>query len=35
MVGGFTGVFIGMYAYGDGTANTYPTAFDWFDFKES
>ncbi len=33
-VGGFTGVFIGMYASGNGKANTNPADFDWFDFKE-
>jgi len=34
VVGGFTGVFIGMYASGNGKANTNPADFDWFDFKE-
>jgi len=34
IVGGFTGVFIGMYASGNGTANTNPADFDWFDFDD-
>lgn len=34
MVGGFTGVFIGMYASGNGKSNTNPADFDWFDFEE-
>jgi len=34
VVHGFTGVFIGMYASGNGTANTNPADFDWFDFEE-
>lgn len=34
-VGGFTGVFIGMYASGNGKVNTNPADFDWFEFKES
>jgi alpha-N-arabinofuranosidase len=33
-VGGFTGVYIGMYASGNGKANTHPADFDWFDFEE-
>ena len=33
MIGGFTGVFIGMYASGNGKANTNPADFDWFDFE--
>jgi xylan 1,4-beta-xylosidase len=33
-IGGFTGVFIGMYASGNGKPNTNPADFDWFDFKE-
>ena len=33
-IGGFTGVFIGMYASGNGSANTNPADFDWFDFEE-
>jgi alpha-N-arabinofuranosidase len=33
-VGGFTGVFIGMYASGNGKANVNPADFDWFDFQE-
>ncbi|MBN2683776.1 MAG: glycoside hydrolase family 43 protein [Pontiellaceae bacterium] len=34
MIGGFTGVFIGMYASGNGQANTNPADFDWFDVEE-
>jgi len=34
VVHGFTGVFIGMYASGNGKANTNPADFDWFDFEE-
>lgn len=33
VVSGFTGVFIGMYASGNGKANTNPADFDWFDFE--
>lgn len=33
--GGFIGVFIGMYASGNGQANTSPADFDWFDFEEN
>jgi alpha-N-arabinofuranosidase len=35
VVGGFTGVFIGMYASGNGQANVNPADFDWFDFQEA
>jgi alpha-N-arabinofuranosidase len=35
VVGGFTGVFIGMYASGNGKANVNPADFDWFDFQEA
>lgn len=31
--GGFTGVFIGMYASGNGSRNTNPADFDWFDYE--
>jgi alpha-N-arabinofuranosidase len=34
VVGGFTGVFIGMYASGNGKANINPADFDWFDLEE-
>ncbi len=34
VITGFTGVFIGMYASGNGSANTNPADFDWFDFEE-
>lgn len=33
-IGGFIGAFIGMYASGNGQANTSPADFDWFDFEE-
>lgn len=33
VIGGFTGVFIGMYASGNGAANTHPADFDWFDYE--
>jgi alpha-N-arabinofuranosidase len=29
-IGGFIGVYIGMYASGNGSANTNPAYFDWF-----
>ena len=32
--GGFIGAYIGMYASGNGSANTNPADFDWFDFEE-
>jgi len=32
-IGGFIGVFIGMYASGNGKANTNPADFDWFDYE--
>jgi alpha-N-arabinofuranosidase len=35
VIGGFTGVFIGMYASGNGKANVNPADFDWFDFQET
>jgi alpha-N-arabinofuranosidase len=35
VVGGFTGVFIGMYASGNGKASVNPADFDWFDFQEA
>ncbi|HOQ05080.1 MAG TPA: glycoside hydrolase family 43 protein [Anaerohalosphaeraceae bacterium] len=35
VIGGFTGVFIGMYASGNGKANQNPADFDWFDFEEN
>ncbi|MFD2034686.1 glycoside hydrolase family 43 protein [Belliella marina] len=34
VLNGFTGVYIGMYASGNGSANTNPADFDWFDFEE-
>jgi len=33
-IGGFTGNYIGMYASGNGMANTYPAEFDWFEMEE-
>jgi len=35
MIMGFTGTYIGMYASGNGKANTHPVDFDWFDFEEN
>jgi xylan 1,4-beta-xylosidase len=32
-ISGFTGVFIGMYATGNGSSNTNPADFDWFDYE--
>jgi len=32
-IGGFTGVYFGMYATGNGTASTAPADFDWFDYE--
>ena len=34
VIGGFTGVFIGMYASGNGKSNQNPADFDWFDYKD-
>jgi xylan 1,4-beta-xylosidase len=34
VIEGFTGVFIGMYASGNGTENVDPADFDWFDYEE-
>ena len=31
---GFIGTYIGMYATGNGSANTNPADFDWFDFEK-
>jgi alpha-N-arabinofuranosidase len=31
-VGGFTGVYMGMYAVGNGEQNTSPADFDWFEY---
>ena len=33
MIGGFIGTYIGMYASGNGKANTNPADFDWFDYE--
>ncbi len=33
-IGGFTGVYIGMFASGNGKPNTNPADFDWFEFIE-
>lgn len=32
-IGGFIGAFIGMYASGNGSSNTNPADFDWFDYE--
>ena len=34
-IGGFTGVFIGLYATGNGQKSTTPADFDWFEYKVS
>ena len=34
VISGFTGVFIGMYASGNGKNNQNPADFDWFDYQE-
>ena len=34
VIGGFTGVFIGMYASGNGVKNVNPADYDWFDYEE-
>ena len=31
-VGGFTGVYVGMYATGNGKESTTPADFDWFEY---
>lgn len=33
VAGGFTGVYIGLYATGNGEASTVPADFDWFDYQ--
>lgn len=33
VAGGFTGVFFGMYATGNGKPATAPAAFDWFEYR--
>ncbi len=33
VAGGFTGVYFGMYATGNGQRSTAPADFDWFDYK--
>lgn len=35
VITGFTGVYIAMYASGNGKDNTNPADFDWFEFKET
>ena len=32
-VGGFTGVYIGLYAAGNGQTNSVPADFDWFEYQ--
>ena len=34
VISGFTGVYIAMYASGNGKENTNPADFDWFEFIE-
>ena len=34
-IGGFTGVYIGMYATGNGQKSARPADFDWFDYRAS
>ncbi len=34
VAGGFTGVYLAMYASGNGTACSGPADFDWFDYRE-
>jgi len=33
VAGGFTGVYMGMYATGNGQPSTAPADFDWFDYQ--
>jgi len=33
-IGGFTGVFIGLYATGNGQKSTRPADFDWFEYRQ-
>lgn len=35
VAGGFTGIYFGIYASGNGTPSTQPADFDWFDYRES
>jgi len=32
-IGGFTGVYFGMYATGNGQESTVPADFAWFDYR--
>jgi len=32
-IGGFTGVYVGMYATGNGRKSTRPADFDWFEYQ--
>ena len=32
-VGGFTGVYMGLYASGNGQTNSVPADFDWFEYR--
>ena len=32
-IGGFTGVFVGLYATGNGQKSTRPADFDWFEYS--
>jgi alpha-N-arabinofuranosidase len=33
MAGGFTGMYIGLYATGNGTSASAPADVDWFDYR--
>ncbi len=33
VAGGFTGVYVGLYATGNGRDATTPAHFDWFDYE--
>jgi alpha-N-arabinofuranosidase len=33
VAGGFTGVFVGLYATGNGQPSSAPAHFDWFDYE--
>jgi len=35
VAGGFTGVYFGLYATGNGQVSTSPADFDWFDYQPS
>jgi alpha-N-arabinofuranosidase len=33
VAGGFTGVYLGMFASGNGKISTAPAGFDWFEYS--